>query len=165
MNLSIGQASYNDMNCQRKNNPNFKMAVKIDPSAMKVMKNQTLKLSSKAPKKNPAGSAYEKFWTKLNDSISRQEENPVNIIIRKTKMRNGLTAEVVDSQAATAVKNQKYSQSLLSKNGSLKFLDKAEKTANKINDTNIRLGKLTEATKNDYKAGYNSELIENSTVN
>lgn len=153
MNLSINQSNCNDISCQRKNSPNFKMAVKIDSNAMKIIKNQTLKLNNKAKDGNVCNTAYGRFWTKLNNTISRQQENPVNIIIRKNKMRNGLTAEVVDSEALSAVKNQKHSQPLFCKNGDLNFLDKAEKTADKINETNIRLGELTKAVKKDYRAG------------
>ena len=45
MNLSINpsvNSNYNTMNCnKRRNNPSFGMAVKVDESAMQIMKDQT----------------------------------------------------------------------------------------------------------------------------
>lgn len=162
MNLGINPAVTN-YNCQRKNSPNFGMAVLVDKKAIPVIKEQAMKLS-KDVKRNllteftPYSSpdplpAYDKFWKDFNDTISRQESNPVNIIVKKARGRKALSAVVVDSTAETAVKNKKFSQGLFSENGSLKFLSKAEKQANKLNDTNSKVNELKIATKNDYKPG------------
>ena len=66
MNLSINPAvnnNYNSINCnKRRNNTSFGMAVKVDESAMQIMKDQTLALSTKKATK---------FWDKLSEMISR----------------------------------------------------------------------------------------------
>lgn len=151
MNLSINTATPN-YNCQRKNSPNFGMAVLVDKKAIPVIKEQAMKLSSKA-KKEGVASAYEKFWTNFNETVDRQNENPVNIIVKKIFGRKALKAVVVDSTAESAVKNTSFSQGILSKNGSLKFLEKAEAQADKLNNTNSRVADFNIAEKIDYKAG------------
>lgn len=120
----------------------FGMAVKVDPSAQKVIKAQTSELSEKA---------YNKFWNKFNDIVSKQEENPVDILIRRCKHRDALAAEVVD-HSDSPMKNTVYSQSTLFPGG-LKFMERAEKKADRINDVNDRIGKYTPATSEDYAAG------------
>lgn len=120
----------------------FGMAVKVDPSAQKVIKAQTSELSEKA---------YNKFWNKFNDIVSKQEENPVDILVRKCKHRDALAAEVVD-HSDSPMKNTVYSQSTLFPSG-LKFMERAEKKADRINDVNDRIGKYTPATSEDYTAG------------
>lgn len=148
MNLGINPAvnnNYNSMNCnRRRNNTSFGMAFKVDESAMQIMKDQTLALS---PKKAT------KFWDKLSEMISRNEDNPVKVIIRKCNHRKALAAEVVDSEAETAVKNRVHSQPLLFKNGSLKFAEKAEKDANLLNETNKKIEALPKAEEKDFYAG------------
>lgn len=120
----------------------FGMAVKVDPSAQKVIKAQTSELSEKA---------YNKFWNKFNDIVSKQEENPVDILIRRCKHRDALAAEVVD-HSDSPMKNTVYSQRTLFPSG-LKFMERAEKKADRINDVNDRIGKYTPATSEDYTAG------------
>ncbi len=148
MNLSINPSvtsNYNTMNCnKRSNNPNFGMAFKVDESAMKVIKDQTLALN---PKK------AENFWTNLKGMIIRNEDNPVKVIIRKCDKRNALAAEVVDAEAETAVKNRVHTQPFLFKNGSLKFAEKAEKDAKILNETNQRIASLPKAEEKDFYAG------------
>lgn len=148
MNLSINpsvNSNYNTMNCnKRRNNPSFGMAVKVDESAMQIMKDQTLALSTKKATK---------FWDKLSEMISRNEDNPVNVIIRKCNHRKALAAEVVDSEAATAVDNKVHTQPFMFKNGSLKFAEKAEKDANVLNETNQKIASLPKAEEKDFYAG------------
>lgn len=148
MNLSINPAvnnNYNSMNCnRRRNNTSFGMAVKVDESAMQIMKDQTLALSTRKATK---------FWDKLNEMITRNEDNPVNVIIRKCNHRKALAAEVVDSEAATAVDNKVHTQPFMFKNGSLKFAEKAEKDAYTINETNKKLEALPKAEEKDFYAG------------
>lgn len=148
MNLSINpsvNSNYNTMNCnKRRNNPSFGMAVKVDESAMQIMKDQTLALSTKKATK---------FWDKLSEMISRNEDNPVNVIIRKCNHRKALAAEVVDAEAETAVKNRVHTQPFMFKNGSLKFAEKAEKDANVLNETNQKIASLPKAEEKDFYAG------------
>lgn len=148
MNLSINpsvNSNYNTMNCnKRSNNPSFGMAVKVDESAMQIMKDQTLALSTKKATK---------FWDKLSEMISRNEDNPVNVIIRKCNNRKALAAEVVDAEAETAVKNRVHTQPFMFKNGSLKFAEKAEKDANVLNETNQKIASLPKAEEKDFYAG------------
>ena len=148
MNLSINNSvsnNYSSMNCKRNNSPSFGMAVLVEKSAEKVMKDQVLTMK---PKKAAA------FWEKLNDLISRNESNPVNVIIRKCTHRDALAAEVVDSAAETAVKNKVHSQPfVLFKNGSLKFAEKAEADANLINEANVKIASLPKAAESDFYPG------------
>ena len=146
MNLGITPVNYGMKN----NNPNFGMAVKFDKKALPIVKEQALSLSQK----HVAGeqTAYKSFWNKLNDIIAGQKDNPNNIIIRKTKMRNGLTAEVVDASAENAVKNSKFSQGLFNRKGNLEFLERAEAQANKLQDVNTSIKEFDIANKLDYSA-------------
>lgn len=127
----------------------FGMAVKVDPSAQRVIKAQTTELSEKA---------YKKFWEDFNNIVKRQEENPVDILVRKCKHRDALAAEVVD-HGDSPMKNTTYTQSTLFPSG-LKFMEKAEQKANRINDVNGRIGNYKPATENDYKAGKLVEEID-----
>lgn len=145
MNLGITPMNYGMKN----NNPNFGMAVKFDKKALPIIKEQALKLSNKHVPGELTN--YESFWSKLNEIIASQKENPNNIIVRKTKLRNRLTAEVVDASAENAVKNSKFSQGLFEK-GDLTFLKKAESQANKMQDVNNNIKEFDLATKLDYSA-------------
>ncbi|MCM1264988.1 MAG: hypothetical protein NC200_02215 [Candidatus Gastranaerophilales bacterium] len=158
MNLGINAATPN-YNCQRKNSPNFGMAVLVDKNALPVLKNQAMKLSNKAGK-NGTTSAYENLWNQINESIDRQKDNPVNIILKKVFGRNAIQAVVVDSTAETAVKNKKFSQGIFSRSGNMKCLEQAEEHANKLNDANARISEFNLATKADYKAGANAAAAE-----
>ncbi len=148
MNLGINQMSQN-INCSRKNSsPNFGMALKVDKSAYPIIKKQAIALGEK--KKN-------NFLFKIEQAFERQKENPVNIILRKAKHREALAAEVVDSECGKTlggVKNKIKSQPIIGKNGSLRFLDKAEKNANKLNETNKQIqnliNRIPEAEPKDY---------------
>lgn len=123
MNIGMNNVNYN-------NNVNFGMSVFLDKSADKVIKDQTSKLSKKA---------FDKFWNKLDDAVARQEGKVPNIIIRKANHRNALVAEVADNNAETAIKNYVTAQGLIHKNGSLRFLQRAEKKADRIGEANIKL--------------------------
>lgn len=118
------------------NRPSFGMAVLFENSATPVMKEQATKLSKKG---------YQKFWDGIQSAIERQENNPNNIHIRKAKHRKALVAEVVDADGATAMKNYVTAQRILSRNGSLKFLDRAEKRANALEDLNRKVNNLPKA--------------------
>ena len=113
------------------NRPSFGMAVLFDETALPVMKKQAMKLGKKD---------YNNFWEKINYAIDRQAYNPTNIIVRKAAHRDALVAEVVDVNADTAIKNYVTAQGLIHRNGSLKFLHRAETQADKINDTNAKTG-------------------------
>lgn len=135
MNLGITPANQN-INCKRNNSLQFGMAIKLDKSAHSIIKKQAVALSEKS---------RNNFLTKLKEKVERQECNPVNILIRKAKHRNALAAEIVDSEIGKSmggIKNQVTSQPFIGKNGSLKFLDKAEKKADKLNDTNRKIKTL-----------------------
>ena len=115
------------------NRPSFGMAVLFEKSASPVMKEQATKLSKKG---------YQKFWDGIESAINRQENNPNNIIIRKAKHRNALVAEVVDADTANAMKSYVSAQGVFSRNGSLKFLEKAENRANALEDLNAKVENL-----------------------
>ena len=139
MHLGITPMNQN-MNCSRHNNtPSFGMAIKMDKSAYPIIKKQAIALGEKG-KNN--------FFTKLKQAVTRQEQNPVDIIIRKAKHRQALAAEIVDSEAGKAiggVKNKVKSQPIIGKNGSLGFLNKAEKKADKLNETNNQVQEIIDS--------------------
>lgn len=145
--------SINNVNCTRKNStPNFGMALKLDSSAHAVIKKQAVALSEKS-KNN--------FFTKLKQVMERQENNPVDIILRKAKHRKALAAEIVDSEAGKsmgAVKNKVTSQPLVGKNGSLRFLSKAEKKADKLNETNNQVRELIDSIQPNEPKSVNIEV-------
>lgn len=131
---AVSSASYSSRN----NNPSFGMALKMDPSASAVIKKQAIALGK---------NAQDNFITGINSVHERQLTNPVDIILRKAKHRNALVAEIVDSPAGRelgAAKNKVITQSLFFKDGSLKFLKKAETRANSLNELNSKIDKLLE---------------------
>lgn len=129
----------NPMNVNFNNSPNFGMAIKLDKSAHLVLKKQAAGMSEKS---------YEKFWDTIDRAVKRQESNPVDILIRECKYRNALAAEVVD-HSEEPLKNTVFTQRLFFPKG-LKFLSKAEKRADKINDMNSRIETYPEAVREDY---------------
>lgn len=141
MNLGLNPAGQNP-----RASVNFGMAIKIDPDAHSIIKRQAMGLSSKA---------YDSFCDAFDAAVKRQEDNPVNIIIRKCNNRQALAAEVVDN-SENAIDNTVISQGLIRPRG-LKFLDKAEAKANKINDLNQRLLKYEVANDVDYDPRINIE--------
>lgn len=145
MNLGISSVgnNYNAMNCKR-NAPSFGMAMLVDKTAEKIIKDQVRTLK-------PAKA--EAFWNKLEELRTSSESNPVNWIIRKCKHRNALAAEVVDSTAETAVKNSVHTQPHFFKNGSLKFAEKAEAEAKSLNELNEKLAALPKAEESHYFPG------------
>lgn len=146
MNLSISPMNYGMKN----NTQNFGMAVKFDKKALPILKEQVLSLSQKQIP--GADTKHQSFWNKLNDIIERQANNENNIIVRKTKFRNSLTAEVVDASTEHAVKNSKFSQGIFTSKGDLGFLEKAEVQANKLENVNSRIEEFDIANKLDYSA-------------
>lgn len=134
MNLSVNSVSQNP-----NGNPNFGMAIKIDENAHKVIKKQVSKLSQKKA---------EAFWENFDAAVNRQQDNPVNILIRKCNNRQALAAEVVDD-SENALNNKVFTQGLFSPKG-LKFVKKAEGYADNINDLNTKLAKYEKALDVDY---------------
>ncbi len=131
---AIGGANYSSRN----NNPSFGMALKMDPSANAVIKKQAVALGKKA---------QDSFMLGIDAVHERQLANPVDIILRKAKHRKALVAVIVDSpdgRELGAVKNEVISQPFFFKDGSLKFLDKAEARANSLNELNDKIDKLLE---------------------
>jgi len=108
--------------------PNFGMALYIEDSADKVIKKQLVKASRKR---------INKFWSEVNRVKEEQKDNPNDIFVRSAKHRNALVAEVVDAEGE--LKDYKTSQGLLHRNGSTKFLKRAEDRANKTKDLNDEL--------------------------
>ena len=71
--------------------------------------------------------------------------NPVDIILRKSNRRDALVAEIVDSPAGRelgSVDNVVFSQPFFFKNGSSKFLNRAEERAERLNELNNQVEKL-----------------------
>lgn len=118
---------------------NFGMAIKIDPNAKAILKQQTADLSA---------NSFLKFWNSFDEAVERQADNPVDIIIRKCNHRKALAAEVVDN-GNEPLKNTVYSQGFIFPSR-LKFINRAEKRAETLNDLNQRLAKYTEAVDDDY---------------
>lgn len=113
------------------NTTNFGMAIKFDKSANAILKKQTYKASE---------NTYSNFWNQLNRLVEEQEINPVDIVVRKCKNRKALAADIVDN-SEDALKTVTFRQRLIKPFG-LKFLEKAIKSANNINDINKKIDKL-----------------------
>ncbi len=160
MNLSINSVTpnYNAKNCQRKNNPNFCMAIKFTESGMKEVKRQAMKLSDVAKDGNV--SPYGQYWQHIKTAIAEEAQNPENIIVDKKFGMHRLTATVVDSDAETAVKNTKFSQGLFRKNGDLKFLNESREGVRKLHDSNANIEDFEIAEKADFKPGRALEEAE-----
>ena len=144
--LSINPAINSNLNCTpKRNNPSFGMALKIDPSAAPIIKRQALAL----------GNEGNSFFAEIQGVINTQKNNPVDIILRKAKYRNALAASIKDAEAAKKFGEAKIStsQPWIFKTGNLNFLHKAEKEADKLNQTNNKVKDLME------NVGIKKELI------
>lgn len=118
------------------NSPSFGMALKIDPSARNIIKKQAVALGKKGK---------DKFLNEIGNVHERQLDNPVDIILRKSNRRNALVAEIVDSPAGRdlgSVDNVVISQPFFFKNGSSKFLKRAEERAERLTELNRQVEKL-----------------------
>lgn len=118
------------------NSPSFGMALKIDPSASSIIKKQAVGLGKKGK---------DKFLAEIGNVHERQLNNPVDIILRKSNRRNALVAEIVDSpdgRELGSVDNVVISQPFFFKNGSSKFLNRAEERAERLNELNRQVKKL-----------------------
>lgn len=133
------------------NRPSFGMAVLFADSAKPVIKRQTTQLSERG---------YQKFWDGIESAINRQESNPNNIIVRKAKHRDALVAEVVDANTSDAIKNYVTAQGFIAKNGSLRFLKKAEVRADKLRNVNEKIDNLPVADEKLLHPAEKSEIIE-----
>lgn len=85
--------------------------------------------------------------------VEDQEHNPVDIVIRKCKNRKALAADVIDN-SEEPLNTVTFTQRLLKPFG-LKFLKKAIKSANNINDINGKLDKLPK-----YEANIAADAME-----
>ena len=118
------------------NSPSFGMALRIDPSARNIIKKEAVALGEKGK---------DKFLNGIGNVHDRQLNNPVDIILRKSKHRKAIVAVIVDSPAGKelgSVDNVVFSQPLFFKNGSTKFLKRAEEYANRLNELNNQVEKL-----------------------
>lgn len=134
INNSINNSNY------RNNSPKFGMAIKLDSSAVPVIKKQAAKMKS---------IEQNNFLSLIKQYVKDQENNPVTVIIRATKsLRKALAAVVVDSkkgQEMGKLKNKTFTQPFRKKDGNLKFLNDASNYANKLNETNNEVQKLVDS--------------------
>jgi len=115
-------------------NQNFGMALYIEGSAHPVIKKQASGMSKKA---------YSAFWDKIREIGDSQTNNTdADIFVQKCRHRNALSATVVDN-SKNPLENTTYSQPVIFKNGRLKFLERAQKTATAIKDMAWRLQKYS----------------------
>lgn len=127
------------------NSPNFGMAILVEKeTAGPIIKKQLTKLSK---------NGYDKFVEKWDAAVERQLGNRNNIIIRGANRTDRLVAEVVDENADTAIKNYVTAQGLLHKNGSLKFLDRAEAKADCLKNVNAKIDDMASAAEKDFYPG------------
>lgn len=79
------------------------------------------------------------FLREIEDASKNEKDNPVDIIIRKSKFRKALVAEVIDSEEGKklgSTKKKTFSQPFGKKIVSLKFLDKARDYALRLSNVN-----------------------------
>lgn len=120
--------------------PNFGMAVYIDKSADKVIKEQL----SKCPQKR-----VNAFWNKMHSVIENQENNKNDIFVRAAKHRDALVAEVKDAKGE--LNPYKTSQGLIHRNGSVKFINRAEQKANRFEELNKELDNVPRKKEQSYE--------------
>ena len=128
--LRINGIQNNKYNTTQNTKPSFGMALKINESAIPVIKKQAFQLET-----NARGN----FLREIEDASKNEKDNPVNIIIRKSKFRKALVAEVVDSEEGKklgSTKKKTFSQPFGKKIVSLKFLDKARDYALRLSNVN-----------------------------
>lgn len=128
--LRINGIQNNNYNTTQNTKPSFGMALKINESAIPVIKKQAFQLET-----NARGN----FLREIEDASKNEKDNPVNIIIRKSKFRKALVAEVVDSEEGKklgSTKKKTFSQPFGKKIVSLKFLDKARDYALRLSNVN-----------------------------
>jgi hypothetical protein len=129
------------------------MAVLLEEeTAGPILKKQLMKLSKKG---------FAKFNEKWDAIAVRQSGNKNNIIVRGANRRDALVAEVVDENADTAIKNYVTAQGLIHRNGSLKFLERAEAKADRLEAINSKIDNMAIAQEKDfYPGGIIPEEIE-----
>lgn len=128
--LRINGIQNNNYNTTQNTKPSFGMALKINESAIPVIKKQAFQLET-----NARGN----FLREIEDASKNEKDNPVNIIIRKSKFRKALVAEVIDSEEGKklgSTKKKTFSQPFGKKIVSLKFLDKARDYALRLSNVN-----------------------------
>lgn len=128
--LRINGIQNNNYNTTQNTKPSFGMALKINESAIPVIKKQAFQLET-----NARGN----FLREIEDASKNEKDNPVNIIIRKSKFRKALVAEVIDSEEGKklgSTKKKTFSQPFGKKTVSLKFLDKARDYALRLSNVN-----------------------------
>lgn len=128
--LRINGIQNNNYNTTQNTKPSFGMALKINESAIPVIKKQAFQLET-----NARGN----FLREIEDASKNEKDNPVNIIIRKSKFRKALVAEVIDSEEGKklgSIKKKTFSQPFGKKIVSLKFLDKARDYALRLSNVN-----------------------------
>lgn len=128
--LRINGIQNNNYNTTQNTKPSFGMALKINESAIPVIKKQAFQLET-----NARGN----FLREIEDASKNEKDNPVDIIIRKSKFRKALVAEVIDSEEGKklgSTKKKTFSQPFGKKVVSLKFLDKARDYALRLSNVN-----------------------------
>lgn len=128
--LRINGIQNNNYNTTQNTKPSFGMALKINESAIPVIKKQAFQLET-----NARGN----FLREIENASKNEKDNNVDIIIRKSKFRKALVAEVVDSEEGKklgSTKKKTFSQPFGKKIVSLKFLDKARDYALRLSNVN-----------------------------
>lgn len=123
--LRINGIQNNNYNTTQNTKLSFGMALKINESAIPVIKKQAFQLET-----NARGN----FLREIEDASKNEKDNPVNIIISKA-----LVAEVIDSEEGKklgSTKKKTFSQPFGKKIVSLKFLDKARDYALRLSNVN-----------------------------
>ena len=117
--------------------PSFGMALKINETAIPVIKKQALQLDA---------CARGNFLRGFENILINEKDNPVDIIIRKSKFRKALVADVVDSEEGKklgSVKKKTFSQASVKKIGNLGFLNKARDYAIRVCNVNNDVSETT----------------------
>lgn len=129
-------------------NPQFGMAVKLDKSAKMIIKRQAVNMSE---------TKYNDFWDHFDSVVEQEKSNPVDIIVRKCKHRKALAADVIDN-SDEPLEIKTFAQGRISPSG-LKFLDRAQVSAKKVNDMNSRLERYAEPLSDIEDREHNSARV------
>ena len=128
--MHLGINPITNSSAQYRNNPKFGMAIKLDKSAIPVLKEQFVAMSNKKD--------AETFISDIRKAVDFQKPNPVSIVIRAVEDAPGkLGAEIVDSKFGKELGMLAKRTVIQSRIGDTEFINIACNCANALNIANL----------------------------
>ena len=120
---------------QYKNNPKFGMAVKLNKSAIPVIKKQFITMAN--------NTKSQEFIHSVRNAATNQARNPVNVVIKAAEDNSGkLVAEVVDSNKGNELGFSAKYDFVQSEIGKTDFIEKACNLADTVHIANYDTEKV-----------------------